>query len=1007
MASHSHNADPSTATASSASLVLPSFTQSRTYTYESEDANSRCSDAYTNNTNNYEDDNDNDNTSMASEGMASASTANTANMSSPGGTSKSARYKSAMTSRARQRRIRRMKERNGNGSNSAVDTSGDSVSVNTPNGGGLLAPNSPNFPGTPNTPTGSTTTPISTNNTPTNNSPARVQQAKEHVEQMKLYQEQMRPYRSSSSSPNHQQQQSGAPGTPTVLQPTRLLEKSRNRSFGSRGGGSRDPSPSPTPYSPSEVVISNNTAGPHHSASAATASGARVAVSSVSNTPQRSNSTNSNRASASPSTRSSGNDLISSYTKSATSKKKKEQKSSSSSSYRPNTTDFIPNWSIESPGDNGMLNPEEVQNAANYTSIKFQYSTMSGATAGEGGSPGTEEGLEVFSDDGTHQYDDDRTADTGSVLSGSVFSGHYGNTSGRNTPLGMVGDLQNATHHPAQQEQQAAESTATTNNNKQTWQNDVWSEATTPTILQGNEIFHQKAAASIVSLLSPNRMLGAGLMAPTISDPNYQDESSKDVDADSPTGIIPLAGNKESMRGMFTFDSDGDPSSSRGGEWRGMTQVNRTLFRREDLDEDVKQSMIFQAFRQNMMQPSVQLSELLTQIHRRGGVSIDRAFATRRKNACGALKILSAKEENRMKICWTLGVLPAIASVLSDVSEGISDDISLAANTEARNRIVSTLLNLSVSKKNRMLIVNTPGVLESMVQTIQYDTGESRQGCCTVLLYLAKTTECRSMLVKSAGMMEALSKVIEVPKEEVVNNKKKSTRKNSIKSRLLASAPVSPLGPGSPGESTLDDTINTGRSSYHSDISEDDDDSHSSHSGSHSSSGSHSGASRDDEDGNDESVASNVPIEEVDQMEISFQTAETTLVQNTTLDTTKKFAEGEDDEEVKDDFYDADPNRFLHGARLSIFACLLCCVKSKENAVSFIICIGYALVFYWCGLALLNADNICIKLNTFAVHTRTRTNHRRSPHRRMSTSCLSISLTCHSNLGSLNSPSKE
>jgi hypothetical protein len=32
--------------------------------------------------------------------------------------------------------------------------------------------------------------------------------------------------------------------------------------------------------------------------------------------------------------------------------------------------------------------------------------------------------------------------------------------------------------------------------------------------------------------------------------------------------------------------------------------------------------------------------------------------------------------------------------------------------------------------------------------------------------------------------------------------------------------------------------------------------------------------------------------------------------------------------------YDADPNRFLHGARLSVFACLLCLVKHKENAVS-------------------------------------------------------------------------
>ncbi|KAL7540857.1 hypothetical protein ACHAXR_010426 [Thalassiosira sp. AJA248-18] len=313
--------------------------------------------------------------------------------------------------------------------------------------------------------------------------------------------------------------------------------------------------------------------------------------------------------------------------------------------------------------------------------------------------------------------------------------------------------------------------------------------------------------------------------------------------------------------------------------------------------------MIFQAFRQNMVGPSPQLSELLSQIHRRGGEGIDRAFATRRKNACGALKILSAKEENRMKICWTIGVLPAIASVLSDVNEAISDIISQAANTEARNRIISTLLNLSVNKKNRMLIVNTPGVLESMTQTIQYDEGEGRQGCCTVLLYLAKTAEARTMIVKSAGMVEVLSKIIEVPKEEEIisGSKNNKTLGAGRKSRLMASVPVSPL---SPGETTLDDTLDSSHGSSHS---------------SHSSKTSHGdGASGNDEDDDNRSEDSHIIApEEVAQMEISFQTAET--------------AEAENAEEGID-IYDKDPNRFLHGARLSIFACLLCLVKSKENA---------------------------------------------------------------------------
>jgi hypothetical protein len=61
-----------------------------------------------------------------------------------------------------------------------------------------------------------------------------------------------------------------------------------------------------------------------------------------------------------------------------------------------------------------------------------------------------------------------------------------------------------------------------------------------------------------------------------------------------------------------------------------MTQVNRTLFR-DDLDDDVKQSMIFNSFRKNMMQPSSQLSDLLSQINCKGWAhthtaDIDRNF---------------------------------------------------------------------------------------------------------------------------------------------------------------------------------------------------------------------------------------------------------------------------------------------------------------------------------------------------------------------------------------------
>lgn len=500
--------------------------------------------------------------------------------------------------------------------------------------------------------------------------------------------------------------------------------------------------------------------------------------------------------------------------------------------------EFLPDWN-DATKSGAMLSPNEVQDAANFTSIQFQCSMVSGEVE---------------------------------ILSGDDASDR-----------------------------------CSTNKDQSCWQNEIWSDVSPPSPLASGEIFHRAAAASIVALLSPHRMAKAGLMAPDMSGSNEDDDAAKDVAGDSPTGVIispdggtdgqGSGGASSNISGMLTFNGNSDPSLSRGGEWEGVTQVSRSLFH-EDVDEDVRQSMVFQAFRGKMIESSEQFNQLLSQINRKRGVPMDRTFAIRRKNACGALKILSAKQENRIKICWTVGVLPAIASVLCDVNEEVTDEITLAANTEARNRIVSTLLNLSVNKKNRMLIVNTPGVLDSISEAILHDAGEGRQGCCTVLLYLAKTSEARGMIVKSAGTMDALAKVIEVP---TVQHPKSTTPKSKSKMRKQHLAKIL--------ESPSNHTGFSSRSSRSSSVS--------SHSGSHS-----SNSASGSEGGRDSaaSVDSSIAPGEVEQMEISFATAITTVA-------TLPNASAED-------MYDADPNRFLHGARLSVFACLLCLVKSQENAVS-------------------------------------------------------------------------
>lgn len=399
------------------------------------------------------------------------------------------------------------------------------------------------------------------------------------------------------------------------------------------------------------------------------------------------------------------------------------------------------------------------------------------------------------------------------------------------------------------------------------WKNEVWLNDVElrSTRNDDDQIFEQKGARNMTAFLTPNRMSRAGLMAPAVG--SEEDETPKDIRGDSPRGV--------SSPDAPGLSHETNPGSSRmAGQWRG-TQ----LLQEDDIDEDVRQSMVFQALRKQMVTPSPQLEELLKQIHRDFFQQIDRTFATRRKNACGALKILAAKEENRLKICWSAGVLTAIASVLQDVHAVIHDEQTRLANTEARNRIISALLNLSVNKKNRLLIVNTPGLLESIAQTILNDEGEGRQGCCTVLLYLSKTAETRRAIAKSRGLMDAISKVIEVPKWVAPSS---SQHQQQQTTKYFDT-----------------DTMATHSTSHDEDMS------------CTSSEHLHKNSTDDDNSAEDE------------------------LETKKTLTFTLSYEKFVDTSEPVEIDYDLDPNKFLHGARLTAFACLLCLVKSKET-VSFI-----------------------------------------------------------------------
>jgi hypothetical protein len=412
-------------------------------------------------------------------------------------------------------------------------------------------------------------------------------------------------------------------------------------------------------------------------------------------------------------------------------------------------------------------------------------------------------------------------------------------------------------------------------------------------------------------------------------------------------------------------------------------------------DED---DVMRRALTTRMIGPSPQLADLLSQIHRdvKTTPEISRAYATRRKNACGALKVLSAKEENRLKLCWTMGMLDAISSVLNDVKTPTLDELSLNANKEARNRIVITLLHLTANKKNRMLICNAEGMLEAITQCIAGDEGESRQGCCMVLLQLVKTSETRPLLIRCPGLLDTLAKVIAVPKitpppsvgipsrkgyknpyfkifeshmspgqsqvsgnpsgslitpndttvspedtmcspDETITDSEVESPRSPDQADVLGVSSGSFISPNdttlSPGESMysheeeITDTEEEGlsaSSSYSSCSSRSGPVTNGSHTEDHTEDHTESSESEVEghlvedstcfEDSKSRGRGNCIIIQSMSEMEICFKSVDT-------------------DKDEKSENYDADPNQFLHGARLNIFGCLLCLVKSKENAV--------------------------------------------------------------------------
>lgn len=305
------------------------------------------------------------------------------------------------------------------------------------------------------------------------------------------------------------------------------------------------------------------------------------------------------------------------------------------------------------------------------------------------------------------------------------------------------------------------------------------SEASLPSILNRSEVFHENATAAVVALLQPrksgdaNSVLSGGTAA--LDDIGIQVTPS--------TKGIMVTTEKPTGRAFQSPRTDKDNASIVSG----MSNVVDTSFENVSkaatspiLNSTVEKKL--EEIKTTMVNPSKTLADLLTNIATpEDPEDVDRGFMVRRKNACGAIKVLTVDARNRRTMCWTVGVLPALTSVLDDTgTEGLTaaypDVHTRREYVEARKRAVASLLNLCTLKENRIPIFHSPGLLQAIVKVINDDKEESRQGCCAIVAFLAKTQENRLLMVQVQGLVDALNNVIK-PMDSVRAKQPKAKKK--------------------------------------------------------------------------------------------------------------------------------------------------------------------------------------------------------------------------------------
>lgn len=285
----------------------------------------------------------------------------------------------------------------------------------------------------------------------------------------------------------------------------------------------------------------------------------------------------------------------------------------------------------------------------------------------------------------------------------------------------------------------------------------------TPSFMNRNDMFYKSASHAVAALLTPrdkttehhaNSDRSDVLMAVRTGG------SSNNMQLKPPPSTVHACTSNPSASTVFQPPVEGKDTSMQSSLARVRRDVSEHLI-------NPKTEQKLESMENQMMDPTKTLADLLTAIATPDDLStIDLGYMVRRKNACGALKVMTNDARKRVRICWTVGVLPALTSVLKDSCAVKDGTLSFADQRiryeyeAARDRAISALLNLSMPKENRMAVFHTPGLIQAIIFLISEDSDTARRGCTAIMAYLAKSPENRLLMAQIPGIVDSLVHIL-------------------------------------------------------------------------------------------------------------------------------------------------------------------------------------------------------------------------------------------------------